>query len=108
MLILFTDNPLVNGVFFSSILKCMLQLITDRLEKHRCDEVMETAWSTLWNVTGWWLPRPPSLTPFPILVLTHSLYLVPSAPVPCTPCLSVCRAVCLSVWLSGCLSVCLH
>ncbi|XP_022084293.1 protein zer-1 homolog [Acanthaster planci] len=33
------------------IIKCMLQLIRDRLEKNRCDEVMETAWSTLWNVT---------------------------------------------------------
>ncbi|XP_038046254.1 protein zer-1 homolog [Patiria miniata] len=33
------------------IIKCMLQLIRDRLERNRCDEVMETAWSTLWNVT---------------------------------------------------------
>ncbi|XP_033643619.1 protein zer-1 homolog [Asterias rubens] len=33
------------------IIKCMLSLITDRLERNRCDEVMETAWSTLWNVT---------------------------------------------------------
>ena len=30
----------------------MLQLISGRLEKQVCDEVLETAWSTLWNVTG--------------------------------------------------------
>ncbi|XP_072015801.1 protein zer-1 homolog [Amphiura filiformis] len=33
------------------IVRCMLQLISDRLEKEVCDEVLETAWSTLWNVT---------------------------------------------------------
>ncbi|XP_071041876.1 protein zer-1 homolog [Parasteatoda tepidariorum] len=29
----------------------MLQLIEKRLERRICDEVMETAWSTMWNVT---------------------------------------------------------
>lgn len=35
-----------------SLFKCMLQLIKTGLDKHRYDEVMETAWSALWNVTG--------------------------------------------------------
>ncbi|XP_067139951.1 protein zer-1 homolog isoform X3 [Centruroides vittatus] len=29
----------------------MLRLIENRLNRHNCDEVMETAWSTMWNVT---------------------------------------------------------
>lgn len=29
----------------------MLQLIAARMNRHLCDEVMETAWSTMWNVT---------------------------------------------------------
>jgi len=29
----------------------MLSLISDRLKQHVCDDVMEVAWSTLWNVT---------------------------------------------------------
>lgn len=33
------------------IIECMLQLIKTGLDKHRYDEVMETAWSALWNVT---------------------------------------------------------
>ncbi|XP_054770268.2 protein zer-1 homolog [Lytechinus pictus] len=33
------------------IITCMLKLIKDRLDRKICDEVMETAWSTLWNVT---------------------------------------------------------
>lgn len=33
------------------IINCMLKLIKDRLDRKICDEVMETAWSTLWNVT---------------------------------------------------------
>ena len=32
----------------------MLELIRIRLERGQCDEVMETAWSTMWNVTGWY------------------------------------------------------
>lgn len=30
----------------------MLQVIERRLLRGVCDEVMETAWSTMWNVTG--------------------------------------------------------
>jgi len=30
----------------------MLSLIDSRLQRNICDEVMETAWSTMWNVTG--------------------------------------------------------
>lgn len=30
----------------------MLQLIEARFNRDVCDEVMETAWSTMWNVTG--------------------------------------------------------
>lgn len=30
----------------------MLALIKNRLERRVCDEVLETAWSTMWNVTG--------------------------------------------------------
>ncbi len=30
----------------------MLSLIDSRLHRNICDEVMETAWSTMWNVTG--------------------------------------------------------
>ncbi|XP_071489155.1 protein zer-1 homolog [Diadema antillarum] len=33
------------------IINCMLKLIKERLGRGMCDEVMETAWSTLWNVT---------------------------------------------------------
>ena len=29
----------------------MLQLIEERLTRHVCDDVMEVAWSTMWNVT---------------------------------------------------------
>lgn len=29
----------------------MLNLISDRLERHVCDDVLEVAWSTMWNVT---------------------------------------------------------
>ncbi|XP_050360474.1 protein zer-1 homolog isoform X2 [Nymphalis io] len=29
----------------------MLNLIADRLERHVCDDVLEVAWSTMWNVT---------------------------------------------------------
>lgn len=29
----------------------MLRLIKERLDRNQCDEVMETAWSTMWNVT---------------------------------------------------------
>ncbi|CAG7645864.1 unnamed protein product [Allacma fusca] len=29
----------------------MLHIIEDRLSKHDCDDVMEIAWSTMWNVT---------------------------------------------------------
>lgn len=32
-------------------IKIMLQLINGRLRTHTSDEVMETAWSTMWNVT---------------------------------------------------------
>lgn len=31
----------------------MLSLIDTKLQRGVCDEVMETAWSTMWNVTGW-------------------------------------------------------
>lgn len=37
---------------FLLLFKCMLQLIKTGLEKRIYDEVMETAWSALWNVTG--------------------------------------------------------
>lgn len=30
----------------------MLNLIESRYNRNICDEVMETAWSTMWNVTG--------------------------------------------------------
>ena len=30
----------------------MLQIIENRFNRGICDEVMETAWSTMWNVTG--------------------------------------------------------
>lgn len=30
----------------------MLNLIESRYNRNLCDEVMETAWSTMWNVTG--------------------------------------------------------
>lgn len=30
----------------------LVKLIWNKLEKNQCDEVMETAWSTIWNVTG--------------------------------------------------------
>ena len=30
----------------------MLHLIEIRFNRNVCDEVMETAWSTMWNVTG--------------------------------------------------------
>ncbi|XP_070531887.1 LOW QUALITY PROTEIN: protein zer-1 homolog [Ptychodera flava] len=33
------------------VVKTMLKLIKERLENRNCDEVMEIAWSTLWNVT---------------------------------------------------------
>lgn len=29
----------------------MLNLISDRLERRVCDDVLEVAWSTMWNVT---------------------------------------------------------
>lgn len=29
----------------------MLWLIADRLERGLCDDVLEVAWSTMWNVT---------------------------------------------------------
>lgn len=29
----------------------MLNLISDRLERGMCDDVLEVAWSTMWNVT---------------------------------------------------------
>lgn len=29
----------------------MLTLIADRLERQICDDVLEIAWSTMWNVT---------------------------------------------------------
>ncbi|XP_023946374.2 protein zer-1 homolog [Bicyclus anynana] len=29
----------------------MLNLISDRLDRHICDDVLEVAWSTMWNVT---------------------------------------------------------
>ena len=29
----------------------MLLIITEKLEQGNCDDVMETAWSTMWNVT---------------------------------------------------------
>ena len=29
----------------------MLQIISEKLEQGHCDDVMETAWSTMWNVT---------------------------------------------------------
>ena len=29
----------------------MLLLIEDRINRNICDEVMEVAWSTMWNVT---------------------------------------------------------
>ena len=29
----------------------MLQIITEKLQQGICDDVMETAWSTMWNVT---------------------------------------------------------
>lgn len=29
----------------------MLNLISDRLERRLCDDVLEVAWSTMWNVT---------------------------------------------------------
>lgn len=29
----------------------MLNLIADRLERQVCDDVLEVAWSTMWNVT---------------------------------------------------------
>lgn len=29
----------------------MLNLISDRLERRICDDVLEVAWSTMWNVT---------------------------------------------------------
>ncbi|XP_072930520.1 protein zer-1 homolog isoform X2 [Epargyreus clarus] len=29
----------------------MINLIADRLERHVCDDVLEVAWSTMWNVT---------------------------------------------------------
>ena len=29
----------------------MLHIITEKLEQGNCDDVMETAWSTMWNVT---------------------------------------------------------
>ena len=30
----------------------MLEIIRHKLETNVCDEVMEIAWSTMWNVTG--------------------------------------------------------
>ncbi|RWS28170.1 protein zer-1-like protein [Leptotrombidium deliense] len=32
-------------------IKVMLSLISNRIDRKVCDEVMETAWSTMWNVT---------------------------------------------------------
>lgn len=29
----------------------MIWLIADRLERNHCDDVLEVAWSTMWNVT---------------------------------------------------------
>lgn len=29
----------------------MLSIITDRLDRQVCDDVLEVAWSTMWNVT---------------------------------------------------------
>lgn len=33
------------------MLQKMIWLISDRLERGRCDDVLEVAWSTMWNVT---------------------------------------------------------
>ena len=30
----------------------MLDTIQNRLRENNCDEIMEMAWSTMWNVTG--------------------------------------------------------
>lgn len=30
----------------------LVKLIRNKLAKNQCDEVMEIAWSTIWNVTG--------------------------------------------------------
>ena len=30
----------------------MLYIIQNKLRAHECDEIMEVAWSTMWNVTG--------------------------------------------------------
>ncbi|KAF7491989.1 Protein zer-1 -like protein [Sarcoptes scabiei] len=32
-------------------IECMLRLISKRFKRNICDEIMETAWSTMWNVT---------------------------------------------------------
>ncbi|KAI4471711.1 protein zer-1 [Holotrichia oblita] len=41
-----------SGCFFSCFLyKKMLWLIADRLKRGICDDVLEVAWSTMWNVT---------------------------------------------------------
>lgn len=33
------------------VIKKMLRLIKDRVEKRRCDDILEVAWSAMWNVT---------------------------------------------------------
>lgn len=33
------------------VMRCMLQIITDRLDNDACDDIMAMAWSTMWNVT---------------------------------------------------------
>ncbi|KAI5735659.1 hypothetical protein M8J77_021082 [Diaphorina citri] len=33
------------------VIKKMLRLIKDRIEKQRCDDILEVAWSAMWNVT---------------------------------------------------------
>jgi len=53
----------------------MLQLIRNRLSRNICDEVMETAWSTMWNVTGWFrLVESRQMIYFNMLMIEHNLF----------------------------------
>lgn len=48
--LIITIYTLLN-LFFLFVFKKMIWLISDRLERGLCDDVLEVAWSTMWNVT---------------------------------------------------------
>ena len=51
------------------LLQVILSLISTRVEKGICDEVLKVAWSMLWNVTG---------NLFIVLNVTDNLLVVPN------------------------------